>query len=139
MNYHPWRRLRERPDVDITWTTMPEDVLADTDGLTCIRLDSRLLQVERRIAIDHELAHIELGHTCGADTAQEVAACKLSARRLIGVRDLAEAMRWTTDVSEVADILWVTEDVVITRMQHLHPAERHLLLRATAHHRGDES
>lgn len=118
---------------------MPEDVLADTDGVTCIRLDSRLLQVERRIAIDHELAHIELGHTCGADPAQELAARRRSARRLIDIKDLAEAVRWTTDVSEVADTLWVTEDVLTTRMQHLHPAERHLLLRATAHHRGDES
>lgn len=135
--HHPWRRLRERPDIVVDWGHLPEDVRALTDGVRRIWMDRELLQVERRCSIDHELAHVELGHVCGADLGQERTASLLSARRLIPVDALVDAARWSVRSDEVADALWVTQAVLRVRMEHLLVGEQEQLIRATAHHRGE--
>ncbi len=136
--HHPWGDLRRRPHINLTWTPLPEQLAAVTDGRERIWMDTTLSQVERRCAICHELAHIDLGHACGDDPALELAASKLAARRLIWITDLESVFGWSLQPAEQADILWVTEAVLQVRLEHLHPAERGLLRRAVEHHRESE-
>lgn len=135
--YHPWRALREMPRIDVAWIDLPIGLHAETDGQQ-IWIDRRLRQVERRCAIAHEVEHIQRGIPCRDDPADEAAVEKATARRLVDVRDLADALAWTTDHDELADCLWVTPAVLTVRLGNLHPAESRYLHTATAHHREDE-
>lgn len=53
----------------------------------------------------------------------------VAARRLIGLRQLGEALAWSSDLDEVAEELWVDVATVEARLAHLHPSERHYLRR----------
>lgn len=134
---HPWRRLRNLPHIDVRWTR-DEIELAGADAWwypdeSTILMDSRLLQVERRCALAHELAHIERGdRPCinqWFDARQELAADLVAARWLIPRDCLLSALRWSDDKHEIADELWVTVDLLQARLDHLHPAEKHYLRR----------
>lgn len=62
--HHPWKELRERGDGVVLHRTKFNDTrIAATNGNNAIWLDADLLQVERRCAVQHEQAHIDLGHT----------------------------------------------------------------------------
>ncbi|WP_346007412.1 hypothetical protein [Janibacter terrae] len=80
----------------------------------------------------HELLHEERGIPHGEDPREEAAVEQEVARRLITLEALADAVRWSQDVHEVADACWVTSDVLRTRWVHLHPSERHYLGRVIA-------
>jgi len=112
---HPWRRLRQRPDVELRWHRMP-GLLGATRGARVIVLHPDQSQVQRRCTLAHELAHIELGHTDGCTRAQEAAARELAARWLICLDDLLDALRWAEDPTEVADCLWVDVDTLEARL-----------------------
>jgi len=137
---HPWRQLRGLPHIDVVWSR--DDQLLDGadawwyPGRDMILMDSRLLQVERRCALAHELAHIERGdEPCGSDwldARQELAADRWAARELIPVERLCRALQWSGDRHEVADELWVTVDMLQVRLDHLHPSEKHYLRRMLA-------
>lgn len=105
--------------------------LGCTDGHT-ITLTTGLLQAERRCVVLHELLHEERGIPHGEDPREEAAVEQEVARRLITLEALADAVRWSQDVHEVADACWVTSDVLRTRWVHLHPSERHYLGRVIA-------
>ncbi|MDU7361204.1 MAG: ImmA/IrrE family metallo-endopeptidase [Propionibacteriaceae bacterium] len=73
-------------------------------GLTdgqTIWLSDRLSQRERRCTLVHELIHIERGH------------------------------RGHQPAAEVADALWVTDDLLRTRLATLTPADRHYVASTT--------
>ena len=57
-----------------------------------------------------------------------------TARALIELGALGEALSWSLDRHEVAEVLWVDVDTLMTRLQHLHPSERAMLLPAVEHH-----
>lgn len=116
---------------------MPPDLLAILDGAT-IWMSSRQSQVERRCTITHELIHHERGERWGCTGRDEEQVRQETARRLIPLVHLADALRWSLDAHELADHCWVDLDTLLVRLEHLHPSERHYLRRATAHHRGDE-
>lgn len=67
----------------------------------------------------------------GEDAGQDVNAVarKLAARRLIHVRSLGDALRWSEHKPELAELLSVDADTLQTRLDHLHPSERHYLRR----------
>ena len=139
--YSPWRQLRGMPDVILgfrddllsgrAWWSPAHQVILMAKGLT---------QRARRTALAHELAHIDLGHAgChdypDADRQDQrihSEADQLAARRLIPLDRLVYALKWSRDLEEVADELWVEPHVVVTRLDHLHPAERHLIRRVLA-------
>jgi hypothetical protein len=144
--YHPWRHLSRLADVTVRWSR--DDV--ELDGALGwfyvdrgeIVLDARQTQVQRRSTLAHELVHAERGDEPSGslvlDARQELAVSKEAARRLIGIRALGEALAWSTCVAEAADELWVDEDTVRVRLQHLHPAERaYLKRRLEQEHHGD--
>lgn len=126
--HHPWRELRERGDgVVLHFTRFNDTRVAATNGNNAIWLDQDLLQVERRCAIQHEQAHIDLGHTNCDNPREEQAARRLTAQKLIHWDALVDVFRWAHNAFEAADELWVTVDVLEDRLRFLHPHERALL------------
>lgn len=126
---HPWRYLRERPTIDVRFADLGDDgPLGVTDGQV-ITLTTGMLQVERRCVLMHELVHVERGIPHGHDPREESAVEREVARHLIGVDALADALAWSRDVYEVADLLWVMPHLVRVRVEGLHPSERHELQR----------
>ncbi|GAA1333778.1 hypothetical protein GCM10009592_28270 [Brachybacterium rhamnosum] len=123
--YHPWRVLgRHWPHVNVKYTSdLPLGRLGDTNGLDEIRLRDRLLQVERRCALTHELVHLEHGHTGACSPANEDAVNRETARRLITWDALVQALRWARSERELAAELWVTIPILRARTSNLHADE----------------
>lgn len=132
--HHPWRRLRERlPDWDVVLHQLPAGVLAGTDTANRrIWLDSRQLQAQRRCSLDHELIHAEAGDVGCQGPSREREIGQASARRLIPIAALVDAVKWAHDRAELADDLWVDLATLQCRLDHLHPAERAAVRRAIA-------
>lgn len=128
MPFHPWRRLREQPHLEVIWQPQPPGVLARTDGRRLIWMDPRMSQVQRRCAATHEAIHIERGHVGGCSTTEETHVRAETARRLIEMPALLTAYRWADNLVEVADELWVTIEVLRDRVDHLTPDETRQLL-----------
>lgn len=131
--YHPWRVLgRDWPHVDLEHTDdLPPGRRADTNGVDEIRMRDRLLQVERRCSLTHELIHLERGDTGACAPAVEAAVNREAARRLISWEQLFTAVRWARSEQEVADELWVTLPILQARVETLHADELMELARAT--------
>lgn len=125
--YHPWRDLRSREHLELTWENLPPGVRGITDGSSAIWMEPDMLQVERRCTLAHELAHVDLGHTTKPTVAEESAARRMAARKLIEWDALVDAFRWSHTAEECADELWVTLHVLEDRLRFLHPNERALL------------
>lgn len=130
--WHPWRALRGLPHVTLRQAELPPFVRAATDGRQ-ILMHPELLQRERRSSLTHELVHIERGDTCACDAGDESRVRQETAHRLITLEALAAALAWTRDIAELAEELWVDEITVRTRLEHLHPSERHYLKRRLEH------
>ena len=113
--------------MELTWADLPPGVRGLTDGSSAIWLEVDQLQVERRCALAHELAHIDLGHTTKPTVAEEQAARRFAAQKLITWDALVDVFRWAHNAAEAADELWVTVDVLEDRLRFLHPHERALL------------
>ena len=65
---------------------------------------------------------------------EELAIDKAVAWRLIEIKALGEALAWTQSLDEAAEELWVDKATLLTRLRHLHPAERAYLTRRLEHH-----
>ena len=131
-HHHPWRDLRSREHLTVYHEPLPPGLRGATDGATSIWLERRLLQVERRCTLTHELVHVDLGHDCAQDEKSEAKVRRITAKRLIDWDDLVDAFRWAHDQYEAADELWVTPEVFADRLRHLTPIERALLAHITA-------
>lgn len=136
--YSPWRHLRSLEHIELIWTD-DDDLLAGADAryyhtVNVIVMDKRIeSQAERRSVLCHELAHALRGDlptgSAVLDAKQEATVTKWAARQLIELTALLDALRWSLSIGEVADELWVSEELVRTRLDHLHPAERAWLKR----------
>ena len=136
--YHPWRVLgRLWPHVVLEHTDdLPPGRRAETNGIDEIRMRRRLLQVERRCSLAHELIHLEHGHAGECSPAVEAAVDEEAAQRLIPWERLLAAVRWARSDEELADELWVTVHVLRARVAALHADELLEIARAAhdAHH-----
>lgn len=132
---HPWRRLSALVDWDLRFARLPHDVWGVTDhDARTITLDIDLNQAERRSTIAHELEHVARGPVTPLQEAREEARVEqAAARRLIGLEQLLDALRWSRSIEELADELWVDVALARTRLQHLHPSEHHWLARQLGH------
>lgn len=131
-HHHPWRDLRGREHLTVYHHDLPPGMRGATDGTSSVWLERRLLQVERRCTLTHELVHVDLGHTEAQDAKTESKVRRITAQRLIDWDALVDAFRWAHNAAEAADELWVTLDVLEDRLRFLHPHERALLARITA-------
>lgn len=102
---------------------LPPPYRAVTDG-TDIWMSTKLLQVERRCTLTHELVHMDLGHSGCQDDAVEARVRRVTARRLLSASQLVPVAQWTQSVEEAADELWVTPEVLRDFMASLSPVER---------------
>lgn len=137
--YHPWRALRNLGD---EWTLKwaPLAGVVDKLGVTTwhdktITLDPDQGQAQRRSTLAHELVHVERGPFSEIYRGREERKVDaVAARRLIGIRELGEALAWAADLAEAAEELWVDEPMLRARLEHLHPSERHYLRRRLHEH-----
>jgi hypothetical protein len=130
--WSPWRHLRENhPTITVYEYELPGTYLGCTDhdkGL--IYVDSRLNQAERRCTLAHEIGHLERGPVPKQPLAairEELAVDKWAAEKLIRVQDLISAFRWTSDLNEAAEELWVDQNMLLARLRWMSPADRTLL------------
>lgn len=134
--YHPWRHLRELTNVSLLWRDrLPGDCLGQClHEHRAILMSRRQTQAERRCTIAHELVHIERGPVpAHLEAREEELVEREAARRLIGIRELGEALAWSTDMATAAEELWVDEPMLRARLDGLHPAERSYLKQRLAH------
>jgi len=130
---HPWRRLRELPEITLEWHDGGDAGWYDFATQT-ISLRRGMCQAERRSTLRHELEHHYRGTFLESLLEREEAACELAAARdLIDIRKLGEALAWSLDLNVVADELWVDPALVEIRCRRLHPAERAYLRERLVH------
>lgn len=131
MHLHPWRKLRDdHPDWHVVWVDLPDEVLGITNhDRKEIALNRRQLQCQRRVTLQHELIHVREGHDGHCNEKIERAIERQVARDLIPIERLADAACWAHTLRELSDELWVDDRLVVTRIEHLHPAERAYLTR----------
>jgi hypothetical protein len=132
--FHPWLNLRALPHITVHWLPLDGDIQAVTDGHATICMDPRLLQVERRCSLTHELVHIERGHTGPCNPKIERQVRRETARRLVTITDLIDALKWSRSVPELADELWVTVGVLMDRIDSLSAHERQLFEQVIRQH-----
>lgn len=105
---------------------LPEGTAGLTNGQH-IWLAKGMQQTERRCVMTHELVHIDLGHYRCQTPASELAVRVETARKLISFEALTSALKWSNHPGELAEDLWVTEEVLIDRIEYLTTAERRAL------------
>lgn len=121
------------PDWDVVFSPLPPGLIGATDTTARrIHLDSRMLQAQRRCTLDHELVHAEAGDLGCQGPKREAWIAQASARRLITLERLLDAVRWALSVEELADELFVDVDTLRCRLEHLHPSEVAAVRRAIA-------
>lgn len=125
--WHPWRAIRARRDIEVTWEPLPKRRLGESLG-TDMKIAPGLLQVERRMVATHEYVHICRGDsgTCASDWhkgRQEREVRRISARLCIALDELVDALLWSSNEHEVAEALWVTVPVLRDYLKSLTQAE----------------
>lgn len=133
--HHPWRAFRDLTHVTLHWAHLPAGIFGFTDfEARTVTLARGLNQAERRCTIDHESEHVRRGPVpAWLQPREEREVDRISARRLLpDIRAVGEALAWAHNVAEAADELWVDEDTLHARLEHLHPSERAYLCRRLA-------
>lgn len=130
MTWHPWRHLRSMTDVAVTWDA-PDGTLGTWCAVTrAMAFHPEQSQAQRRCTATHEIVHAELAHAGPCTESTELMVLKISARRLIGVRALGDAVVFhLDDRAALAQELWVDRQTLDARLDHLHPAEKGYLRR----------
>ncbi len=130
--YSPWAHVQGLGDVVVAYDDLEHADAYWEPEQRVILLDRHLNQRERRACLAHELAHVDRGDEgCGDGpdggrllVRQERAATQLAARRLIGLDELADALAWSLDADEAAELLHVDERTARARLDGLTDAEK---------------
>jgi hypothetical protein len=126
--WHPWRFLADCfPHVVVDHShELPEHLMGYRQGNT-IWLCKTLNQAERRSTLTHELHHLLRGDvptwSRHATVREERIVSELSARQLITLDQLIDALKWTQHPDELAEELWTDTPTVRCRLQTLDPIE----------------
>lgn len=139
---NPWKILTNRSDLTVSYVG---DLPRGMHGFwsprhRLILLREGLSMIERRWALMHELGHVENEHWCDEEDellteALEEEADQWAARKILPIRLLRAAAHLPPHRASAA--LYLPAAAIRARMQHLHPAERHLVPRALARRRED--
>lgn len=127
MSYSPWAELDQRPDITVRFAELDgRHGCYDPDTRT-IWLDPRDGQAVLRSTLTHELRHADTNDECiddpHLDRIQERRVNRLAAECLISFDDLLDALMWSEDKHELADLLWVDVATVESRLTNLTLAE----------------
>lgn len=134
--FHPWGILRKLSHIRLNWADLPPGILGYTNGIDEIVMDKRLLQVERRCTLTHELVHIEWGHLrCQNEKIERKVRAETS-RRLVTLEQLLQHIPWARNRHELADDLWVTGHVLDDRIACLTKDEWALINALETQHGG---
>lgn len=131
----PWRRLEQLDGWRVDWMWAPRAA-----GLTrwrdrVIELDIRLSERAVRCVLSHEVVHAERGpFPRRLLSREEEIVSRESARRLIDLHPLGEALAWSLHPHEAADELWVDTNTLDARIRGLSDAERVYLADRLEHH-----
>lgn len=127
---HPWRRLRDLAHVRLLWHDGGPKGVTNFSAAT-ISLRRGMTQAERRSTVLHECLHIERGPVLTTLAAREELRVEKETARLLlpDVHEVGDALAWAHNLTEAADELWVDEQLLRCRLEHLHPSERHYLRR----------
>lgn len=129
MLVNPWQRFAEDwPSVRVEYRAVPGHRHAETywhrGKPVRVVLDHRLTQVQRRVALSHELEHLDRGAPCETLRASiERRVVKATAKYLLPDLDLLAGMVAVYDLRRAADELWVTFPVLVDRLRGLTDAE----------------
>lgn len=93
---------------------MPDGVPARTDGVD-IYVDDRLNDIEVRCHVEHELVHIEWGHSTLQSEAVEMAVRYETAKRLLPLEKVVGVCKEGRSLGAVARELGVTKQVLMDR------------------------
>ena len=93
---------------------MPDGVPARTDGVD-IYVDDRLNDIEVRCHVEHELVHIEWGHSTLQSEAVEMAVRYETAKRLLPLEKVVGVCKEGKSFGAVARELGVTKQVLMDR------------------------
>lgn len=129
--WHPWRHLRDHyPHIDVHYVNLKPLGLKGRLTTRGIELHHKSRQRDLRSTLGHEVLHLERGpvplhHPHFAQREEHVVE-ELTARRMITLPELVDAVLWCqgrTD-DEAAEELWVSHNVLQTRIATLTPGER---------------
>lgn len=125
----PWDDLRCRVDVTLHIVDLPPGLRGLCDVRTkTIWIAKGMRQRQRRAVLRHELVHLDRGEVFSNAhfrDREEAAVEQETARMMISLHALCDALRWTRDAYQLADELHVPVDLVALRMATMyHPRER---------------
>ena len=122
--WNPWAELARRTHLRLVWTERgPRGCLEFATGE--LRVRRALPRHESRCVLAHELVHDERGGVPRwLVPREERAVCHEAARRLIPLDDLANAVRWSPHLPEVAEDLGVDVPTLRARLGGLTADER---------------
>lgn len=102
---------------------LPDGVFGVTDWSSkTIIIDLRLTTTQARSTLAHELAHV-----IGGPGERERTVEKRAARYLVDLDTLIDALRWTRQPAELADVLWIDTDMLQTLTDSLDDGGRQIL------------
>jgi hypothetical protein len=127
MGWNPWRHIgKHYPDVTVeTNIELPGQFWGLTVGRR-IWLCRRLDQAARRCTLTHEIVHLERGAVpkdARGRAREERTVSAKAALRLITLDALIDGLRWTRDLEQLAEHLWVDVPTLEARMAALDPVE----------------
>lgn len=117
--------LARYPDVVVRWRHLGGVPAAVCRRRRVILIEHDMPAAERRCALAHEIAHLDLDHRAPIHEGnEERLADELSAARLLPTDRLAQVLRWALSPEEVADELGVTTHLVRVRLRALTACEK---------------
>ena len=145
MSIDPYALLAGMPHLTLEVHRLPDDEMGRwIPSLHTIVLDDRLDQAERRCTLVHEMVHHMSGDQLSGlppelALMQERLCKERTARLLIALPALADAMAWSEHAEEIADHLWVDEPTLWDRLEHLTAEEHDYLTARMASHPRENS
>lgn len=131
----PWGRAARLDGWRVDWAWRPQRLGVTRWGERRIILDITLSDRLARCVLSHEVIHAERGPSPRwAMAREEEIVSRESARRLIPLEQLGEALAWTLCADEAAEELWIDRPTLLARLRSLTPAERAYLTARLAHH-----
>lgn len=126
--FHPWREVRARPDVTVTFIELPDGLLGFCEHQTrTIFIAKGLRQRQRRAVLVHELTHLDRGPVADCDHLagkEEATVERMASERMIELDALVHALLWSQDEHELAEELWCDVATVRDRIASLTFHER---------------